>query len=304
MSEKEGNNHSHNHIPSNPSFAFAVAAVLNIALVVAQVGYGILAHSVALLADAGHNFGDVLGLLLAWGAVILSRSNPTAKYTYGFRSSSILAALLNAALLLITTGAISWEAIRRIGNPNPIDGGTVITVAAAAIIINSFSAWLLRNKKDDLNAKGAFLHLVSDAAVSLGVLFAGVIILQTGYYWVDPVVSIGVSLVIVWSTWGLLREAISMSLDAVPASVDADAVTKYLQSLVGVVRIHDLHIWSISTTEVALTCHLVMPQGHPEDTFMNKVAEELRHKFGISHATLQSELGNEDDCALEPATVV
>lgn len=304
MSEKEGHNHSHNQIPTNPSFAFAVAAVLNIALVVAQVGYGIFAHSIALLADAGHNFGDVLGLLLAWGAVILSKRNPTAKYTYGFRSSSILAALLNAGLLLIATGAIIWEAIRRFGNPSPIDGVTVIAVAAVAIVVNSFSAWLLRNKKEDLNARGAFLHLVSDAAVSLGVLLAGVIILQTGYYWVDPVVSIGVSLVIVWSTWNLLREAISMSLDAVPASVDAAAVKKYLQGLAGVVRIHDLHIWPISTTEVALTCHIVMPKGHPEDSFMTKVSNELQHKFGISHATLQSELGNEEDCALESAEVV
>ena len=300
----ENHNHSHHHAPDNLNIAFAIAAALNIALVIAQVGYGVFAHSVALLADAGHNFGDVLGLLLAWGAVILSRKNPTAKYTYGFRSTSILAALLNGGLLLVATGAIAWEAIQRVAEPTPVAGATVVVVAAIAILVNSFSAWLLRNKHDDLNAKGAFLHLVSDAAVSLGVLVGGLIILKTGWYWVDPVVSLGISLVIVWSTWGLLREAVNMSLDAVPASINPGEVRKYLEGLAGVVRIHDLHIWPISTTEVALTCHIIMPKGHPDDSFMAKVAEELREKFGISHTTLQSELGMEEDCALEPTEVV
>lgn len=302
MSGKETHNHS--HVPDNLNFAFAVGAALNIALVLAQVGYGVAAHSVALLADAGHNFGDVLGLLLAWGAVVLSRKNPTAKYTYGFRSTSILAALLNGGLLLVATGAIAWEAIQRIAEPSHVSGNIVVIVAAVAILVNSFSAWLLRSKHDDLNARGAFLHLVSDAVVSLGVLIGGLIILKTGWYWVDPVISLGISLVIVWSTWGLLREAVNMSLDAVPSSINPEQVKKYLEGLEGVVRIHDLHIWSISTTEIALTCHIVMPKGHPDDTFMAKVAEDLRHKFGISHTTLQSELGTEQDCALEPADVV
>lgn len=302
MSEKE--HHTYSHVPDNLNFAFAVGVVLNTALVIAQVGFGVFAHSVALLADAGHNFGDVLGLLLAWGAVMLSRKNPTAKYTYGFRSTTILAALLNGGFLLIATGAIVLEAVRRIAEPSPVTGSTVILVAAVAILINSFSAWLLRNKKDDLNARGAFLHLISDAAVSLGVLIGGVIILKTGWYWVDPVVSIGVSFVIVWSTWGLLREAVNMSLDAVPASINPEEVKKYLSGLAGVVRIHDLHIWPIGTTEIALTCHLVMPKGHPDDAFMAKVSDELQHKFGIGHTTLQSELGDEEDCALEPAAVV
>lgn len=301
---KENHSHSHTSVPDKLNLAFAVGVALNIALVVAEVGYGVFAHSIALLADAGHNFGDVLGLLLAWGALFLSSKNPTAKYTYGFRSTSILAALLNGGLLLIATGAIAWEAIRRIAEPSPVAGGTVIVVAAIAIFINSLSAWLLRGNKNDLNAHGAFLHLVSDAAVSLGVLIAGVIILATGWYWADPVVSIGISIVIVWSTWGLLREAVNMSLDAVPSSINAAEVKKYLEGLTGVVRIHDLHIWSISTTEVALTCHIVMPKGHPDDAFMAKVSDELRHKFGITHSTLQSELGNEEDCELEPAEVV
>ncbi|MBY0472862.1 cation diffusion facilitator family transporter [Patescibacteria group bacterium] len=304
MAEKENHGHSHSHVPDNLNVAFAVGIALNIALVIAEVGFGIFAHSVALLADAGHNFGDVLGLLLAWGALMLSRKNPTAQYTYGFRSTTILAALINGGFLLIATGAIVLEAVRRIAEPSPVAGGTVILVAAIAILINSFSAWLLRNKRNDLNTRGAFLHLVSDAAVSLGVLIGGLILLKTGWYWVDPVVSIGISLVIVWSTWGLLREAVNMSLDAVPTSINPAEVKKYLASLAGVVRIHDLHIWPIGTTEIALTCHLVMPKGHPDDAFMARVSDELRHKFGIGHTTLQSELGNEEDCALEPTEVV
>lgn len=304
MSTEETHSHSHSHVPDNLNVAFAVGIILNIALVVAQVTFGVFAHSVALIADAGHNISDVMGLMLAWGAMMLSRKNPTAQYTYGFRSTTILAALLNGGFLLIATGAIVLEAVRRIAEPSPVAGGTVILVAATAILINSFSAWLLRNKKDDLNARGAFLHLLSDAAVSLGVLIGGVVILKTGWYWVDPVVSIGVSLVIVWSTWGLLREAVNMSLDAVPASINPGEVKKYLSGLAGVVRIHDLHIWPIGTTEIALTCHLVIPKGHPDDTFMTKIADELQHKFGIGHATLQSELGSREDCALEPTEVV
>jgi cobalt-zinc-cadmium efflux system protein len=298
-----GHNHSHQP-PKGLDFAFAVSAFLNIALVLVEGGYALSAHSVALLADAGHNLGDVLGLLLAWGAVALSRRLPSTKYTYGFRSSSILAALINGGLLLVATGAIIVEAIRHFFAPSPVQGGVVIVVAAVAIGINAFSAWLLRGRKNDLNARGAFLHLVADAAVSLGVLIAGVVILATGWNWVDPIVSIGISLVIVWSAWGLLKEALNMALAAVPTSVNPDQVKKYLEDLAGVVRIHDLHIWPISTTEIALTCHLVIPSGHPSDDFMAKVAAELKERFGISHATLQDELGSKEDCALEPVEVV
>lgn len=300
-----GHNHSHQSPRGKGlDFTFAVSAFLNIGLVLVEGGYALSAHSVALLADAGHNLGDVLGLLLAWGAVALSRRLPSTKYTYGFRSSSILAALINGALLLVATGAIIVEAVRHFFVPSPVQGGVVIIVAAVAIGINAFSAWLLRGRKHDLNARGAFLHLAADAAVSLGVLIAGVIILATGWNWVDPVVSIGISLVIVWSAWGLLKEALNMSLAAVPSSINPEEVKRYLEGLSGVVRIHDLHIWPISTTEIALTSHLVIPSGHPSDDFMSKVAMELKERFGISHATLQDELGSAEDCALEPSEVV
>jgi cobalt-zinc-cadmium efflux system protein len=274
------------------------------AIVVVEGAYALSAHSVALLADAGHNLGDVIGLLLAWGAVILSRRLPTSKFTYGFRSSSILAALLNGALLLIATGAIVLEAVKRFYEPSPVQGGVVIIVAAVAIAANAFSAWLLRGKKNDLNTRGAFLHLVADAAVSFGVLVAGIAILVTGWYWIDPLISIIISLVIVRSAWGLLREAVNLSLAAVPSSINPAAVRKYLEGIEGVVRVHDLHIWPISTTEIALTAHLVIPAGHPDDARVAKVSNELKERFGINHATLQSELGTADDCALEPAEIV
>lgn len=297
-------NHPHPEPRKGLDFAFAVSAILNITLVVVEGGYALSAHSVALLADAGHNLGDVLGLLLAWGAVVLSRRLPTSKFTYGFRSSSILAALLNGALLLVATGAIILEAIKHLYEPSPVQGGVVIIVAAVAIAVNAFSAWLLRGRKHDLNARGAFLHLAADAAVSLGVLMAGIVILATGWYWIDPLISIVISLVIVWSAWGLLREAVNLSLAAVPSSINPAEVKGYLEKLAGVVRVHDLHIWPISTTEIALTAHLIIPAGHPDDAFMVRVSSELKERFGINHATLQSELGTAADCALEPVEVV
>ncbi len=297
-------NHPHPEPRKGLDFAFAVSAILNITLVVVEGGYALSAHSVALLADAGHNLGDVLGLLLAWGAVVLSRRLPTSKFTYGFRSSSILAALLNGALLLVATGAIILEAIKHLYEPSPVQGGVVIIVAAVAIAVNAFSAWLLRGRKHDLNARGAFLHLAADAAVSLGVLMAGIVILATGWYWIDPLISIVISLVIVWSAWGLLREAVNLSLAAVPSSINPAEVKGYLEKLAGVVRVHDLHIWPISTTEIALTAHLIIPAGHPDDAFMVRVSSELKERFGINHATLQSELGTAADCSLEPVEVV
>lgn len=305
MVKMSDRNHSHPEpLAKGLDFAFATSAFLNIALVLVEGGYAISAHSVALLADAGHNLGDVLGLLLAWGAVVLSRRLPNAKFTYGFRSSSILAALINGALLLVATGAIVLEAVKRFWEPAPVQGGVVIIVAAVAIGINAFSAWLLRGRKHDLNARGAFLHLAADAAVSLGVLVAGVVILATGWYWIDPVVSIVISLVIVWSAWGLLKEAVSMSLDAVPSSINAAQVKSYLEGLAGVVRVHDLHIWPISTTEVALTAHLVIPAGHPDDATIAQISDEMEKRFHITHTTLQSEIGTAEDCVLEPAEVV
>jgi cobalt-zinc-cadmium efflux system protein len=294
---------AHLHAPKNFGFAFAVGALLNLALVAAQFLYGIHAHSIALIADAGHNLGDALGLLLAWGGYILARRAPTDRYTYGFRSASILAALANAAILLIATGAIVWEAVRRFADPPAVAAPTVIVVAAIAIAVNLASAWLLRGGEHDLNIRGAFMHLLADAAVSLGVVAAGGVILLSGWYWVDPAVSLIISVVIVWGTWGLLRNAVNLSLQAVPGEIEPADVREYLQTLPGVSSVHDLHVWAMSTTETALTCHLVMPHRSPGDEFINQVCEELDRRFGIAHPTIQIETGNQA-CPLEPAHVV
>lgn len=300
-------NHHHTHSRAAQNFdaAFAIATALNIVLVATQVFYGLVAHSVALLADAGHNFGDALGLLIAWAAYLLGRFNPTARYTYGFRSASILAALLNSVILLVATGAIVWEAIERLLQPSAVAGLTVMLVAAAAIVINGLSAWLLMaGRERDLNIRGAFLHMVGDAAVSAGVVVAGGLIIITGWNWLDPTVSIVISAVIVWATWSLLWEAINRSLNAVPSDIDPCEVAKYLADLPGVTEIHDLHIWAMSTTETALTCHLVMPQGHPGDAFLDGLCRHLHDAFTIAHPTLQIELGDAGACKLAPRHVI
>ena len=303
--DSHGHDHRHTHTPKSFGPIFAIATALNVALVAVQIFYGIVAHSVALLADAGHNFGDALGLVIAWGAHVLARLNPTARYTYGFRSASILAALLNGVILLVATGAIAWEAIGRFFEPSEVAGMTVMIVAAVGILINGLSAWLLMSgQKADLSIRGAFLHMVADAAVSLGVVIAGGLILLTGWNWLDPAVSIGISVVIVWGTWGLLREAIDHSLDAVPAKIDPTEVAKFLADLPGVSGVHDLHVWAMSTTETALTCHLVMPGGHPGDAFLQRVCDQLHHKFEIAHPTIQIELADAGTCKLEPDHVV
>jgi cobalt-zinc-cadmium efflux system protein len=295
--------HTHVHGPTNFGFAFAVGTVLNIGLVVAQFVYGIQAHSIALIADAGHNFGDALGLLLAWAAYVLARWEPTERYTYGFRSVSILAALANAAILFIATGAIVWEALRRFAEPPQVAGPTVMIVAAVAIAVNLASAWLLRGGEHDLNIRGAFVHLLADAAVSLGVVAAGGVILLSGWYWVDPAVSLIISGVIILGTWGLLKNAMNLSLQAVPPEIEPADVREYLQTLPGVSSVHDLHVWAMSTTETALTCHLVIPNGSVGDEFINRVCEELNRRFGIAHPTIQVERGDEA-CRLAPADVV
>jgi cobalt-zinc-cadmium efflux system protein len=263
--------HTHVHGPKDFGFAFAVGIVLNFGLVAAQFVYGIHAQSIALIADAGHNFGDALGLLLAWAAYILARWEPTERYTYGFRSASILAALANAAILFIATGAIVWEAVRRFAEPPQVAAPTVMVVAAIAIPVNLASAWLLRGGEHDLNIRGAFIHLLADAAVALGVVAAGGVILLSGWYWVDPVVSLIISGVIIWGTWGLLKSAVNLSLQAVPGEIEPADVREYLQTLPGVSSVHDLHVWAMSTTETALTCHLVMPSGTPGDEFINQI---------------------------------
>jgi cobalt-zinc-cadmium efflux system protein len=269
-----------------------------------QVIYGLLAHSMALLADAGHNAGDVLALLLAWGSHAISQRGPTERYTYGFRSTSIMAALINATILLVVTGAIAWAAIERFFDPQPVGGVTVMVVAALAIVINGAAAAILaRGNTEDLNVYGAFLHLMADAAVSAGVVIAGLLIVLTGWLWLDPVASLVISAVIVWSTWGVLRDAIKMSLHGVPPQIDPGAVRVYLQSLPTVTDVHDLHIWPMSTTETALTCHLVIPDGYPEPDFLEVVYVGLQQRFGIGHPTIQIERGDRA-CKLSPAHIV
>ena len=296
--------HVHIHAPKDFGVTFAIATALSVGLVAVQVFYGIAAHSVALLADAGHNFGDALALVIAWGAHVLARLNPTSRYTYGFRSASILAAILNGVILLVVTGAIAWEAIQRFFEPSEVAGITVMVVAAIGIVIYGSSAWLLRaGQKGDLNVRGAFLHMVGDAAVSLGVVIAGGLIILTGWNWLDPAVSIFISAVIVWGTWRLMREAVNMALDAVPPGVDPAAVRSYLSNLPGVREVHDLHIWAMSTTETALTVHLVRADGKTDDTFLMETAHELDHLFGIHHSTMQVETG-EHACRLAPTNVV
>jgi cobalt-zinc-cadmium efflux system protein len=297
--------HGHGGVPRSYGSAFAVGVTLNVTFVAIEAVYGLLSNSMALLADAGHNLSDVLGLLVAWAASVLARRPPSARYTYGFTGSTILAALANATFLLVATGAIVWEAVGRFASPQPVASMTVIVVAAIGIAINGATAWLFaRGRSHDLNLRGAFLHMVADAAISAAVVVTGIVLLATDWTWLDPAVSLTVCAVIVWGTWDLFREALRMSLKAVPPGIDPDEVRRYLADVAGVVRLHDLHIWPMSTTETALTCHLVMPGGHPGDAFMIEVAGELRRRFGIGHATLQIEASEAAACALEPDSVV
>lgn len=289
----------HVHLPARFGTAFAVGIGLNSAFVLVEAVTGYASGSMALVADAGHNLSDVLGLMAAWGASVLSRRAPSPRFTYGLRSSSILAALFNAVFLLVAVGAIGWEAILRLLAPEPIAGVTVMVVAAIGIAINGITAWLFASgRKGDLNIRGAYLHMVADAAVSAGVVVAGLVILLTGWLWLDPLVSLVIGAIIVWGTWGLLRDSTAMSLDAVPRDIDPAAVRNYLEHCSGVVQIHDLHIWPMSTTEVALTCHLVIPAGAPGDAYLADVAQRLKRDFGIAHATLQIETDPSAPCAL------
>jgi len=296
--------HGHSHAPASFGRAFCIGIALNLAYVGAEAFYGLAAHSLALLADAGHNLGDVLGLVLAWGAAALSRRQPTQRHTYGFRSTSILAALVNAVVLLVVTGGIVWEAIRRISDPEPSAGLTIIVVAAIGIAVNAATALLfMSGGGGDLNIRAAFLHMASDALVALGVVVAGAAILWTGWLWLDPAISILISVVIVAGTWGLLRDSVNLALDAIPAGIDRQAVESYLTGLPGVTEVHDLHIWGMSTTESALTAHLVRPDGGPTDALLLSAAHELEKRFGICHATLQIETAAQA-CLLAPSEVV
>jgi cobalt-zinc-cadmium efflux system protein len=296
----QSHGHSHSHAPANFSRAFAIGLILNLGFVGVEVFYGLLAHSIALIADAGHNLSDVLGLGLAWGAAILSRRPPSRRHTYGWRRSSILAAFFNAVFLLVVTGGIAWESIQRFREPGQVQGGVIIWVALVGIAINTITALLfMSGRKGDMNIRAAFLHMAADALVSAGVVLAGIGILATGWQWLDPAFSIIVSIVIIVNTWQLLKESFSLALDAVPESVDEQAVRTFLLERPGVAQIHDLHIWGMSTTEVALTAHLLMPTGHPGDEFLSQVCKALHDHFRIEHSTLQIELGDAaESCAL------
>ncbi len=288
-----GHGHGPGHVPAPANFgkAFAIGVALNAAFVVLEVVFGIASHSVALLADAGHNLSDALGLGVAWAAVILARRKPTRRFTYGLGGTSILAALFNAVFLLVVVGGLTWEAIQRLSQPEPVAGETVMIVAACGIVLNGVCAWLFSSgNKGDLNVRGAFMHMAADALVSLGVVVGGFVILMTGWHWIDPVMSIVINIVIVSGTWSLLTGSLAMALNAVPPSVDLAKVRAFLLGLPGVTAIHDLHVWSLSTTETALTCHLVTPGGHPGDEMLHGAAEALEESFGIGHVTLQPEL--------------
>ena len=298
--------HVHAHRPADYGRAFGIGIALNLAYVAAEAALGILAGSLALLADAGHNLGDVLGLGLSWGAAWLSRRQPSQRFTYGLRSSSILAALANAIILLVVTGGIAWEGLRRLAQPVDVSGVTVAWVAAVGILVNGATALLFaRGRKRDLNVRSAFVHMAADALIAAGVVATGVAIWLTGMPWLDPAVGLAVSAVIVYGTWGLIREAMGLALDAVPEGIDAPAVRAHLAALPGVAEVHDLHIWGMSTTETALTCHLVMPEGHPGDAALAGIAHDLDARFAIHHATIQIEVADSGEaCALTPEHVV
>ncbi|MDF0490501.1 cation diffusion facilitator family transporter [Sphingomonas sp. H39-1-10] len=297
--------HGHSHAPADFGRAFAIGIALNIGFVVVEAAYGIIAGSMALLADAGHNLSDVLGLLIAWGAATLARRRPQGRYTYGLRSSSILAALLNALLLLVAISVIAIEAIRRFAEPAPVAGTTVMIVAGIGIVVNTVTALLfMRGRKDDLNIRGAFLHMAADAAVSAGVVLAGLAIVLTGRTWIDPVTSLVIVVVVAIGTWGLLRDSVNMSLQAAPAGIEPARIATFLRKQKGVKGVHDLHVWPMSTTETALTVHLLVPDGYPGDAFSVQIAETLKDRFGIDHATIQIETDAGTPCALEPDHIV
>lgn len=284
--------HAHAHAPKDFGRAFAIGVTLNLGFVAVEAIFGILANSTALLADAGHNLSDVIGLLIAWGAAILAKRPPTERLTYGLRGTSILAALGNALLLIFACGAIAWEAAWRFANPEPVASATVMVVAGVGILINGFTAWLfMSGRNTDLNIRGAYLHMVADAGVSLGVVAAGAAILLTGWLWLDPLTSLVIVAIILWSTWWLLRDSINLALGGVPAHIELAKVKESLESLPGVTRAYHIHVWGMSTNEVALTAHLVVPGGYPGDDFFQRARQEMHTRFGIDHLTLQIEVG-------------
>lgn len=298
--------HGHAHGPANYNRAFAIGIVLNTGFVIVEAYYGVVGNSLALLADAGHNLGDVLSLMMAWGAAALARRRPTERRTYGLRRTSILASLANALLLLVAVGGIAWEAVQRLGKPEPVVETTVIVVALIGIGINAATAMMfMSGRKGDINIQGAFMHMAADAAVSLGVVLAAVAMMFTGWLWLDPATSLVIAIVITVGTWSLLRESVNLALDAVPRGVDRQKVERFLAGQPGVTEVHDLHIWAMSTTEVALTAHLVRPGATVDDGFLASMCRDLREHFGVQHATIQIEAGDPRyPCHLAPADTV
>ena len=299
MGEGHSHDHGHAHGPASHGAAFAIGVTLNLAFVAVEATYGFLSGSMALVADAGHNLSDVLSLALAWGASVLARRAPSGRFTYGYKSSTILAALANAGLLLVAIAGIAYETVGRMAAPPAVEGRTMMVIAGIGILINGATALLFaRGREHDINIRGAFLHMAADALVSLGVVVAGAAILLTGQRWIDPVTSLIIVLVIAWGTWGLLKDSVKLGLNAVPEHIDEGAVRRHLAALPGVTAVHDLHIWPMSTTEAALTAHLVMPAGCPGDAFLHDLAHRLEHDFKIGHTTVQVETGAqcEVDC--------
>jgi cobalt-zinc-cadmium efflux system protein len=292
-----GHSHGHAHGPVDYSRAFAIGVVLNLGFVIAEAAYGLLSHSLALLADAGHNLSDVFGLLLAWGASVLVRRGPSRKYTYGLKGSSILASLANAVMLLVAVGAIAWEAVGRFFHPQAVAGGVVMLVAGVGILVNTATALLFASgRKGDINIRGAYLHMAADAAVSLGVVIAGLAMQLTSWLWLDPLVSLAIVGIILVNTWGLLKESLDLALHAVPAGTDPEAVQAYLAGLPAIAEVHDLHIWGMSTTESALTVHLVTRNTDLDNQLLADIARDLHEKFGIEHPTIQVERADQDAC--------
>jgi cobalt-zinc-cadmium efflux system protein len=293
---------NHHHAPGSYGGAFAIGVLLNSAFVLIEAGFGLWSGSMALVADAGHNLSDVLSLLIAWGAAYMSAQPASAGYTYGYKSSSILAALANAGLLLVALGAILFETIDRLFEPARVEGWTMIAVAGVGIVVNGATALLfVGGRKHDINVRAAFMHMAADALVSVGVVAAGAAILFTGIVLIDPLVSLAIVFVIAWGTWGLLKDSVRLALHAVPDGINEDEVRAFLAAQPGVAAVHDLHIWPMSTTETALTAHLVMPGGYPGDAILREIAHELEHRFHIGHATVQVETGDEHDCSLHAA---
>lgn len=299
MSHSSAGHHGHSHAPKSFNRAFAIGIGLNVGFVLIEGIYGWKIDSLALLADAGHNLSDVAGLLLAWVAAMAGHLRPDHRHTYGWQRASILAAFANAILLLVAMGALAWEAVQRLQAPGATEGVTIIAVAAVGVLINGITAALfMSGSKDDLNIRGAFLHMAADALVSLGVVAAGALYLWRGWTWLDPVVSLVIAAVIVVGTWSLFKQSVHLLFDGVPESVDLVALDQWLRSLEGVEDVHDLHVWALSTYDNALTAHLVMPAGHPGDAFYKEVGKGLHDRFGISHPTLQIEMASiEHGCA-------